>query len=556
MRKSQNPVFSWKAFFVSLIGLMGLLTFPELVILVKNKSDFSNLTPIAYYICIVSFIMVTPGLWLPKIWAQIWITLIGIIALLSTLITSFQALIWGARWDLTAHSAMMQTYPQQAWEFVSWFSRNPNLLWLVVILIGFSLGIWINVRSEQPRCRFALLWTISGLVISGFGIHNFIKYGRNVFSDVPVSDGTYLRIAGVGENNFHPVVLLALTHYNFRSTHNFYLEAYRKAASNSEVLMNANTKSGALSPRILLVVIGETASRRHWSLYGYERNTTPKMEALRDELIVFSNVISEQVGTQESIRSILNVPSISQPVFPLFEGAGYQTHWYSTKPDQGHNDTEISAIVQSCNHRLYLNNQYDENLVGLVERAVAMPGNHVIFLNLFGSHVRYGDRYPAEQSFFTGNSAKNRIIAEYDNSIRYTDTVLHQLIDVLKSRPEPSALIYTSDHAEDVYDSTPDEYLSRSDALATDPMYEVPFIVWMSPEYRRANSQFVEDIKLNCDKGATTRELYQSMIDLARLTHPIHDSSKSLFSSKFLEGERRVGAMKRIYNKPTTRFPQ
>lgn len=549
MKSISIPRFGPAIFLLSLIGIMVLSLFSETVIFLKNASDLQNFAPAIYYALIVSFLLVTPALWLPSRISRVWVGAIGVIFALATVVVGFQAVTLGARWDLTAHSALMQTYPRQAVEFSAFFGTNPSLLLLLLVLIAFLAMVIVNLRSEIPAKSWATVWTLAGFLIAGVGISNFWKYGRHFIREVPISADRHLRLAVVTENSFHPVTLLALTHFNFRSTHDYFLEAYRHAAENREMLMGAESRAGATSPRILLVVLGESAGRNHWSLYGYPRNTTPGFESIRDELIVFTDVISTQVGTQESVRAIFNVVDQSQPIFPLFAGGGYETHWYSTKPDQGIHDTEISAIVQSCEHRVYLNGEYDGNLVALVEKAVKKPGRHAIFLNLFGSHVRYGDRYPADQAVFAGDDEKTRLIAEYDNSIRYTDTVMMELVNLLKQRDESSALLYVSDHAEDIYDSTPDRYLFRNDSLATNPMYEVPLVVWLSSQYRQLNPEFTQTMVENRENAATTNELYQTMIDLARLTHPIYNPRISLFSRDYEETERRVGSMNRVYTK-------
>lgn len=46
-----------------------------------------------------------------------------------------------------------------------------------------------------------------------------------------------------------------------------------------------------------------------------------------------------------------------------------------------------------------------------------------------------------------------------------------------------------------------------------------------------------------------TTALYHSLIDLARFTHPIYDSRRSVFSPDFVTKTRRVGAMNRVYTK-------
>ena len=46
-----------------------------------------------------------------------------------------------------------------------------------------------------------------------------------------------------------------------------------------------------------VIVIGESAARAHLSLYGYGRETTPALDAKKDELVVFRNVISARPVT-------------------------------------------------------------------------------------------------------------------------------------------------------------------------------------------------------------------------------------------------------------------
>ena len=54
-------------------------------------------------------------------------------------------------------------------------------------------------------------------------------------------------------------------------------------------------------PRTYVFIVGESANRNHLSLYGYKRNTTPKLEAMRDELVVFEDVISPDTHTIPSL---------------------------------------------------------------------------------------------------------------------------------------------------------------------------------------------------------------------------------------------------------------
>ena len=536
-------------FALTILGLAALALVPEFVVFLRNGEDIKKGLPVFYYAVIASFLLFTPAWWLPPLLSRIWMILIGTACACATLVVGFQAISIGARWDHTAHAALMQTYPQQAFDFARSFGTPAIAISLLLLAAAFIACIIINVRAARPSHRTAVIWTTIGLAISSYGLLNFFRHGRHVFREVPVHNGGNLHLADITINSYHPLLRLGLTHYNYRATHNFYIEAFRHAAANRHQLEGAQPVAGSTPPRIMIVALGESAGRQHWSLYGYGRQTTPRMEALRDELFIYDDVVTTTVGTQASLRMMMETPLASQPVFPLFSNGGFTTHWFSAKNDQGILDVEISALVQSCDERVYLNGGYDENLLPLVERVLTTPGRHVIFLNLFGSHVRYEDRYPADHAVFSGESEKDRIIAAYDNSIRYTDYVLDRLIAMLRQESEPSCLIYVSDHAEDIYDSTPDRYLFRSDALATNPMYEIPCIVWLSPAFREANADFVSHATVAQTRPFQMPGLYHSLIDLARLTHPLLDPTRSLFSPEFIERERRVGASQRLYRK-------
>jgi heptose-I-phosphate ethanolaminephosphotransferase len=388
-----------------------------------------------------------------------------------------------------------------------------------------------------------------GLALAAYGVRNFIRYERAPLKTIQLTDGTELRIAGVGINSFHPVTIFGLTQYNYLTTHAYYLKIFKLRGQQCAQLAGAVPIPGATIPRLVVVVLGESANRLHWSLYGYTRHTTPCLEKLKDTLFVFTDVISTCVGTEGSFNAMLTTTGSAIPVFPLFSQAGYKTHWLSAQYSQGENDVEVTALVQSCDERMFLNGALDEALLPLVSRAEAEPGKQMIFVNLFGSHVRYRDRYPARFALFHGESKCDELRSDYDNSILYTDHVLSEMIEALKRRHEPACLLYVSDHGEDVYDSRPDQYLFRSDAVATNPMYEVPFFVWLSPEYIQGNDEFSRGVAAARTKKYQTYAVYQELLDMARLRHPLYDSRASLFSHDYIERARRVGISGRLYDK-------
>jgi len=539
----------WISHLLSLTVLALLPLAPEQILFFRNHEDIKYFAPIAYYEAIVSFLLLAPALLMNRLGSRVWVAAIGSVMGVATLVVGFQAMTIGTRWDVTAHAALMQTSPGEALGFLRSFLSFGTIAWVALLGAGFAGCIVVNLRSRPPRRRISLACLLLGLLASSYGIHNAVRYGRRMFHTIAIADGASLRITDVGINKFHPITLLLVTNYNYRVTHGYYMRAYRNTADHIKELKGAATVPGAAEPRVVVVVIGESASRRHWSLYGYSRETTPELKKMGGDVLLFSDVISPSVGTQTVLGSMFRTNVFSMPVFPLFSEAGFKTHWLSAQYGQGANDVEVAALVQSCDQRLFLNGAYDESLVPYVQGAISEPGRQIVFVDLFGSHVRYEDRYPATHAVFRGDSAKDRLVASYDNSIRYTDHVLAEIIGLLSRRHEVSCLLYVSDHAEDVYDSTPDIYLFRSEAIATNAMYEVPFLVWFSPEYKEGNAAFVRGVAAATNRRYQTIALYQSLIDLARLTHPILDPRASIFSPDFVERKRHVGVANRIYRK-------
>ncbi len=551
-----NATYRARVFFLSGLGLLVLPLIPEVVLQLTARSDLKLAAPILYYEAIVSFLVLSPALLLPGIWGRGWMIVTALPLALTSIIVGFHALSLGARWSLTAHTALLQTNKAEAWGYLLSFTSLARLVGVTFFVTVFFACAYLNFRSIPPSAKTKILVLLAGLAFSGYGISNALRYGSELVRDVAVDDGAKVRMVDVKVNMLHPLSLMAAVHYNYRSTHLYYLHQFQQTKAQEAVLAGAQPISGASSPRVIVVVIGESAGRRHWSLYGYDRPTTPELKKLGTEIIAFSDVIAINVGTRSSIRSMLATEHEAIPVFRLFSGAGYTTHWISAQRNQSFDDLETSAMVRSCDHVTFLNGTYDENLLPLLKNVVAQPGRQMIFLHLMGSHVRYSDRYPASYATFHGNTADEQRRATYDNTILYTDHVLAASIALLRQADSSACLLYVSDHGEDVYDSRPDKYLFRDDSIATDPMYEVPFIAWLSPAYTQENPEFSGSIAVARNRKYQDRGLYHTLISLARLRHPLYVPQADLFSPAFVERERRVGSAGRVYEKSISAQPR
>lgn len=350
------------------------------------------------------------------------------------------------------------------------------------------------------------------------------------------------------------------------------LREYMKIADKLTIPGIRDTLSGA--PRTIVVVIGESSGRHHWELYGYHRPTTPKLNALREELLVFTDVISPHGATIPSVRAAISLPmedglpfaqgrdnksvrSVQRiPLMNLFNQAGFVTYWLSNQ-NTVDSTNELVQLVSGASKQIYLNRggyqgysrQYDEAVLpGLKHILDENPaGKRVVFLHLMGSHVNYASRYPSEFNTFTDkeeiiqkpwhtkHSAK--YINNYDNTILYTDFVLSSIIDLLRTTPN-SVLLYFSDHGEEVYDTRSSH--GHIDNLNSRFYVDIPFFIWLSPDYEALRGHETEKWRGFVNRPFINSGAPYVITDLAGLSFDSPRRSESVLSTKYTPSSRIV----------------
>ena len=65
--------------------------------------------------------------------------------------------------------------------------------------------------------------------------------------------------------------------------------------------------------RTVVLVIGESTNRANMSVYGYDRKTTPSLNSLRNDLLVFQDVVSSEPVTIASMIKMLTPANLAQP---------------------------------------------------------------------------------------------------------------------------------------------------------------------------------------------------------------------------------------------------
>ncbi|MGA1427325.1 MAG: phosphoethanolamine transferase CptA, partial [Methylophilaceae bacterium] len=226
-------------------------------------------------------------------------------------------------------------------------------------------------------------------------------------------------------------------------------------------------------PSTHIVVIGESTSRLHMSLYGYERQTNPKLESMKKELKIFNNVFASRPNTIESLEQVLTFANQEHPdlyktkpsLMAILKQAGYKLYWISNQQTLTTRNTMLTSFAKQTDEQYFLNNarsqnsySFDEKVFDPLERVLNNNDEKkIIFVHLIGTHMSYQYRYPKNFSQFTTAEFLNpeipsnhiERINHYDNAILYNDYVVYHLIQSLKAKQiKNSSLVYFSDHGE------------------------------------------------------------------------------------------------------------
>lgn len=315
------------------------------------------------------------------------------------------------------------------------------------------------------------------------------------------------------------------------TAYNVYRQALAARGANAGFVFGAQKATPMRQPEIYVLVIGESSRRDHWSLFGYKRPTTPRLQALAktSNLVALRNVVTQQSLTQVSVPLMLTRRTIDVPeegfaeksIISAFKEAGFLTYWLSTQQrDQW--TGAINRYTAEADQVSFFERRHDGVLVKAMKEAIAegtRAGRNLFFvLHTQGSHFVFRDRYPSDtQPFRPEGTPAEKMIAEYDNSIEYTDRVLSEVIDALRAGGGTSGMLYVADHGENLYD---DRRGLFGHMLNNEYDMPIPVVLWLSDSYIEQAPAKLRAARKHVDAPLSTRGVFYTLADLGGLQLP------------------------------------
>ncbi|MGN0223700.1 MAG: sulfatase-like hydrolase/transferase [Muribaculaceae bacterium] len=306
---------------------------------------------------------------------------------------------------------------------------------------------------------------------------------------------------------------------------------------------------------VYVLIIGETSRADNWQLMGYDRPTNPRLSQ-RDNIIVYPKAVTQSNTTHKSVPLILSSAIVEnydtaiythKGVLSAFNEAGYTTAFIS---NQARNHSFIDHLGEEAQHVTFITADGSEHLDSellpvLQQRLDQAEGKLFVVLHTYGNHFCYRDRYPRDHAFFTPDhnidaERYNRpdLINAYDNSIRETDLMLDSVISMLERCQCPAAVLFLSDHGEDIFDDDRGRFLHAS-PVPTYYQIHVPMLMWFSPQYVAAYPEQVAaaNAHTRCDVASNDAAL-PTMLSLAGIRCDSVDYTCSLASPSYYERPR------------------
>ncbi|WP_229510886.1 MULTISPECIES: phosphoethanolamine transferase [unclassified Massilia] len=270
--------------------------------------------------------------------------------------------------------------------------------------------------------------------------------------------------------------------------------------------MRGRARAGNGRRTVTILVVGETARAKNFSLNGYRRETNPLL-ARQPGLINFSRVASCGTATAVSVPCVFSAlgrehysdtrAASQEGLLDVLAHAGFQVLWRDNNSGcKGVCDrVAFEDLSQPApGDPLCEGGEcHDERLLaGLPELIRNGTGDLVVVLHQKGSHgPAYARRYPSGFGRFgpvcTTNEfeqcSRASIEAAYDNTILYTDYFLSKTIDLLRASAAmegvDTAMLYFSDHGESLGENN--MYLHGAPYMfAPSEQTHVPMMLWMS----------------------------------------------------------------------------
>lgn len=482
-------------------------------------------------------------------------TLFFVIAFLSVIfvtVSVFHLKIYHQQLSAQSLTILLDTNFKEAREYAGFYSSSLTILAvLAAFIIMLTIAAWA--------------WRSFKLVV----ISKIYAVGAFLL---------VIALGAVGWNKIYfaisnPIPFFVQMGLEVSATHAAEAQILNAKAKNSGATLTSQFNTSQFKKAALhLIILGESATPSHMSLYGYERETNPQLKQAKQGLDFFlaKNSCSSQPSTHLSIADIM-LGGQAQKIdadgaapanmLSIMKDAGYQIDWLSNQQQAGYGAARAfwsgalhqSVFLNKTDYRLGYD--FDETLLPAVESALTKQLQpKVVVVHMLGSHPGYMMRYPKKFERWAGaaevpDSVARKNAADfdaaafnaYDNSLLYSDYVIAKLL-TLAQKHQVASVVYFSDHGQNLGETN--SHVGHSTENGPRQGFSVPLLFWLNTDQLTGLNLDYTTFKANLEKPFSLERIEYSLFDLYGIVLLQSQPEKSLFSNQYQVAKRHCDDIK------------
>ena len=408
-----------------------------------------------------------------------------VLLLLTGALATYAAWSYGTIFDSGMITNVIETNPAEAGSYISLKSVATFMvlgLMPAIILLRVKVYYPKLIRSNLERVGAV----VGTLALAALTIIPF-----------------YQQYSFVGRNNnslSKEILPTSYVWYSFRHVKDKYFTEPMKYVRLGGDSVKTSTSD---KPKLMFLVIGETARAQNFERNGYHR---PTNRFTNMEPTLTYNISSCGTYTAYSLPCMFSnlkradfdtkigaVGEVRDCILQVLKKGGVKVTWVEN--DGGCKGVckgiDTIEIDPKKDDKKYCNGDtcYDEVMLSYADKlSQNVTEDSLVVFHIIGSHgPRYYERYPEKFRKYVPdcnrpdveNCSTKEVVNAYDNTIAYTDYVLYQLIEILESKMDTNdtMLLYVSDHGESLGEGN--LYLHAAPyAFAPEHQTRVPMQLW------------------------------------------------------------------------------
>ena len=453
---------------------------------------------------------------------KVWAALLAVLDFLFLAFPFIQYAYYCIVWHCLSPASLMALYLTNWRESIDFIESNVGIVPACIIIAGFVLFLALAARVNYA----------------------FLRKMASTRTDTRFCTSLFLVLLGaeallyyLPQSSFGELVTDVTTYIEQTQSYgNGHDERYE-----SLDIDGAQTLSSQ-APGTVIVVIGESASRDYMHAFtpDFPYEDTPWLDSQlgNPDFNVFTNAYSSWSQTVPVLQRALTEQSQyndkeffeSTSILDVAKKSGYTTYWFSNQGRYGQYDSAITLVAKTADRAEWtddsynFSDKYDDTLLWYLTQ-VDPNTNNFIVLHIMGSHIYYNNRYPTEFNQWHGDSEVTSP-ESYANSIHYTDYILSQVFDYAQKNLNLRAMVYFSDHGENL------EISHNPDVFSYD-MVRIPMFIYLSPEYQQVLPGRTRAIRYHRSRYFTNDMLYDTISGLLNAPSSRYIEAQDLTSPNY-----------------------